>query len=108
MSFTEYHSGKLLKISLKENQTIEDLCKQACLKTDLKLNRCENWKECFYENSLGVCNEDAIFIIFDHIQDDEDFFSFNKESENIYSFHGSFYNGGTCLEEILDEYIEYE
>lgn len=38
--------------------------------------------------------------------EDPDQTIFNKESENVWSFYTSFYNGGTCLEEQLENFKE--
>lgn len=111
MSHTEFHSGRVKEYILKE-QTLEDFCKEKC--EDNELGSYENWVEKYknesYEYKPGtfIVVGDKIYEILDHLStgDDEDDVTLIKNDDGSISFMCSFYNGGTCFSEIIEEELE--
>jgi hypothetical protein len=112
MSQTELHFGKLRKVELKENKTIDDFFKEKLLEVginDIKSYH-KNWedafKDKFYEKYFIVNN--VIWEVFDHIEkdDSDDIYEITKNPDGTLSFIMKFYNGGTCLSECIEEELE--
>lgn len=107
MSETEYHKGKLKRTSVFGDETLEEQCKRLCIDNSYVFDERyhDSWKKCLQYEGHGkfIIVADHIFEIYDHTKDDEDFFIVEENPDGTYSFHGSFYNGGTCLNEMLEE-----
>lgn len=111
MSFTEKHIGKLVKVDRK-GLTVEEWCKEYCqshfVEIDNKMYK--NWIECFRDNFYDICTDSIrlingeIYELVKHAEFDEcedlDFF-YTLEDGSIL-FVTEFYNGGTCLAEVLE------
>ena len=112
MSFTEKHIGKLIKIDRK-GLTVEEWCKEYCQShsTEIDNQMYKNWTECFRENFYNICADNIRFIngeiykLVKHfkLDDYEDLDFFYTLEDGSILFVTEFYNGGTCLEEVLDE-----
>lgn len=109
MSDNENHYGKLRLIQPNEGESFLDLCKRLWIE---KGNDVEDFEIDKYSNSLlWACSndylqcQDKLFEIFDHVEPDDDdpYFCNMTEKDGIISFHCHFYNGGTCLPEVLED-----
>jgi len=112
MSYTEIHLGKLKKVELKENYTLEDCFKEKLSEKgilDLP-GHYSNWEECFKDqfNEKYFVVGDSIWEAIEHqeIEDDGDIYDLKENSDGTLSFVMKFYNGGTCLSECLEEELE--
>ena len=115
MSFTEKHIGKLVKVDRKD-LTVEEWCKEYCQSHSIEINNKmhENWIECFKDNFYDICADSFQFLNGDIYQlvkhtkidecEDLDFF-YTLEDGSIL-FVTEFYNGGTCLKEVLDSGVK--
>lgn len=111
MSYIEYHSGKLEIIPMKLDDSLEGQCKRIALKEvpnlDIKyiLDNYDSFesffRDNFYEEYL-ILNE-RIYKIIEHSKSDEDMFDVWENSDGTISFSGSFYNGGTFLNEMIED-----
>lgn len=126
MSEVEVHTGKLKKLSIEGktiNEKIYNLLKKYNCKTSININDIDSSSnelsdklmEDFYDSKLY--DEDKFFIskysksiyeLIDHFEYEsgDDIFYHNKDENDNINFVLSFYNGGTCLGEMLDEIIK--
>jgi hypothetical protein len=112
MSYTEQHTGKLKKLNLKDYQAkmefliskdIFDLYENGMtlgvLFNKLKYKTDEIEKYYLVDGDLYELVECKEF-------EDSDYLSiFNKNSDGTIDFTVRFYNGGTCLDEMIEEGI---
>ena len=111
MSQDELHRGKLRKIDLKD-KSIEDFFKEKCIENNIL--ELDKWTEDWYSmymnnvnNSEYYSNKKAVYQLYDHKQfDDFDIQEFLKLGNGDYEFITSFYNGGTCLGEVIGDFID--
>jgi hypothetical protein len=112
MSQTELHIGKLRKIELKENHSLEDFYKEKLKEiriTELKSYN-NDWEDEFkdkFYNKYFIVN-DIIWEIFEHEEkdDSDDIYELKPNADGTLSFIMKFYNGGTCLSECIEEELE--
>ena len=115
MSQTEFHFGKLRKVDL-QGLSLEEYCEIKCNERGItELTKYSNtWVQKFrdeffyniktYKAEFFIYQED-LYEIFDH-QEEQDDFCFMKlipNSDGTLTFCSMFYNGGTCLDEMLEE-----
>lgn len=109
MSQTETHFGKLRKVIIPENQTIEEWCKAKCLEMNITElpSYCDDWREVIkYDYSEKYFfTGDEIWEAFEHVECDEgdDINVMNPNEDGTITFVMQFYNGGTCLGEMIEE-----
>lgn len=114
MSRTEKHFGKLKKV---ENVLInEDWYKEQCVKAgynDLNKYIFDTWEElfkgcCLFSDDtkyLFINNE--LYLLIEHEEDEyADIIKTWKNEDGTISFVAEFYNGGTCLVEVLNDSIK--
>jgi hypothetical protein len=108
MSYTEFHTGKLKKIKYAP-LILEDWCKNHCmLQGSLELlSYNKTWKEQARDvlSDWYFINGEDVYQYIDHEKSDgsDSFMKFYKNDDETISFVGSFYNGGTCFEEMLED-----
>ena len=107
MSDTEYHVGKLRKITC-EGETLEEKCKTIALANNEPLGKFQTSYIEVVKYELFdkyYVNGDDVYEFFDHIKKDdwEDISELNVNGDGTHSFIMKFYNGGTCLSEKLDD-----
>lgn len=112
MSFIEKHIGRLVKVDRK-GLTVEEWCKEYCQSHSAGIDNkmYKNWIECFKHNFYDICADGFRFIngeiyqLIKHtkIDDGEDLNFFYTLEDGSILFVTEFYNGGTCLEEVLDD-----
>jgi len=111
MSQMEYHSGRLRKIPMKMDDNLEAQCRRIILehRPDLDIeyildqyNSFEELMRDEYYGEYAVLNG-RIYEILEHTQMDDDTFDVWKDEDDIINFAGSFYNGGTSLDEMLED-----
>jgi hypothetical protein len=115
MSDYESHTGKLRKVLPQENETFEQLCKRLWIAEALKGDEYteDDYKEGalfsdFYEKFINQ-NDEFVWEVFDHKElgdEDDSFCRINDNKDGTYSFHTRFYNGGTCMSEMLEDEIK--
>jgi len=112
MSRIETHFGKLRKVTFNEGCTIENWCKQKCQEKGINEipSYHANWVEQFkdaYDEKYFIIN-DEIWEAFEHVENDEfsDINIMNLNEDGTITFVQQFYNGGTCLTEIIEQGIE--
>lgn len=108
MSRTELHIGKLREIDL-EGRSLEDYCKSKVKETSLP-EWADNWFEVLREEGgweKYFTVKGRLFESFDHTEsEDPDIQQLTRNPDGTYSFVMSFYNGGTCLTELIEEELE--
>lgn len=124
MSEVEVHTGKLKKVNVEGktlNEKIYNLLKKHNCSTTVKLedinsdNLSEELMDNYYDSKLY--DEDRYFIsklnnniyeVVDHFESEssDDIFFFHKDENNDINFVLSFYNGGTCFGEMIDEILK--
>lgn len=114
MSDTEYHYGKLRKLDL-QGKTKEEFFKEKCIeKGEIKLDE-DTWEEEFLYNidsELYFPVGEDIYEAFEHEESEDSYIQkLIPHEDGTFTFIMSFYNGGTCLkeciEESLEEYLKY-
>ena len=105
MSNYEVHKGKLIPVDL-DGKSIEEYCKK--ILDDLGYVYDHNeWKQDFDELMLVdyLIHEDSLYKIEDTEREDEaGYLEANKDKDTgIISYDMGFYNGGTCLSEMLED-----
>jgi len=106
MSHTETHFGKLRKVDIGDS--LENWCKEQCNKegiTELD-DFYDDWVDAFRNNIYEkfILTEDGVYEIFDHIESEYgNIKQITKNPDGTYTFATQFHNGGTCLEECLEE-----
>lgn len=117
MSYQEIHYGKLKKIETlplqeleawvktKPNLEIEDFEEKLEDEADHFeiLDKTKKYKEAFYIKYIW--NKGVIYEMIEHSgsRESDDLYLTTENSDGIISFTYSFYNGGTCLSELLEE-----
>ena len=113
MSDMESHIGKLRKVDIPENYSIEDWCREKCEDNGVPSMLPElydSWQETlkyhldFYETYFFINGE--VWEVFEHTElVDDDMFIMEPNEDGTISFTMRFYNGGTCLSECIEEGI---
>lgn len=110
MSQTEFHVGKLVPVDL-QGLTLEEMCKKICQEwgcTEIDSFN-DSWEEQLksdsYERYFIV--DGIIYFLQDHTEDEPDghFMNMRRESDGTINFVTQFYNGGTCLSEMVEDGI---
>lgn len=113
MSNTEFHYGRMKEITLSDNQTIEDFFKEKSDKEELR-DYYDTWTEQYLDDTYGaetgqyILVNDKIYEIIEHYDSDDNdsYMKIIKNSDESLTFIGSFYNGGTCFSEMLEEALK--
>ena len=113
MSYTETHVGKLRKVDL-EGLTLEQWSEKKCReKGDIELSSYyDDWREQFIDTGNNYRKyfivNDEIYEAFDHIEgnDGNDIDILIPNNDGTYNFVMQFYNGGTCLSEMIEDAIK--
>lgn len=123
MSYTELQSGKInvvrRNITMEEvDNYMKDLVEEEFpekYKEILENNGfpcwCDGWIEVFNDeksDEMYIYRNDTLFRVYDIKNHDCDgyFCEVNKTGDGEYKFLTQYYNGGTCLPEILEEEVE--
>lgn len=108
MSDYKAYTGKLKKIEfLNDNETLEELQYRAYLDFGGKGKYYKNILfEDFYDDFLII--ENNLYKIMDLNETDpyDNYCIINKNEDSTFSFSTRFYNGGTCLSEMLEDTIK--
>jgi hypothetical protein len=113
MSGTRISSGKITKVDL-QGKTIEEWCKYeigplaegippGMSYYDYYLSECEDFENYifnFSENTIWEIDQDVNKAAY------EDLEIYHVNDDGSISFTAVFYDGGTCIQEILREYVE--
>jgi hypothetical protein len=116
MSQTEFHTGKLYPVKIKNN--LEETCRAIAMRHNIELG--EDWREDFRENfneyeykRKKVTEEyfihgEKLYRVIDHEESDDNeyFMKLSRDDNGSISFIGQFYNGGTCFSEMLEEALD--
>jgi len=116
MSYTEFHSGKLFPVKIEKN--LEETCRIIAKRFDVELG--EDWKEDFLDHFDEYVNKknhkpeeyfihgEKLYRVIDHVESDTEdtFMKLSRNHDGSLSFVGSFYNGGTCFSEMMEEALD--
>lgn len=109
MSEIETHIGKLRKIGQVNDKYFEDKCKENGFKKEIYD---DSWFDAWNSNCINklgavikIKNE-YYEIIKDESKYEEDIQYLEKNADGTFNYVMQFYNGGICLEEILEESLE--
>lgn len=117
MSYTERHIGKLVEVNFDRNGTTpEHFYKMLCEYhnyNSLTVTHYRNpytykswedlyWNELWDEDNLYKA-DGKVYKLVEHIETEDDIFKFWKNADGSISFVVEFYNGGTCLREMIEE-----
>jgi hypothetical protein len=112
MSKTELHIGKLRKVELKPDQSLENFYKEKLKEIGItELRKYDNdWEDAFkdeFQEKYFIVN-DVIWEAFEHDEkdDSDDIYELKPNPDGTLSFIMKFYNGGTCLSECIEEELE--
>ena len=109
MSETETWYGKIKLIFTGDKNNIENKCKELCESFEYEFESWhESYKECLNENSDKFLVIDKDIYEIDHknrIRNDS-FCNITKIESDVYEFTASFYNGGICLSEMIEDSIK--
>ena len=108
MSEQQTRRGKFKEIDLK-GKTIEEYCEEYCTSRDKVKLYGETWREYFFDmywDKFFVVNDRLFQIIAVEKLDSVKYTQIDKEDNGVYSFYSTFYDGGTCLTECLEDKLE--
>lgn len=108
MSDYESQSGKI-KLASIENETSDDTCKRIWLEKGHKEEDYtkSNFFDEYYEKYIRVKEKIwEILEVEDHGDDDDMFCRLHDNKDGTFSFHTRYYNGGTCMTEMLQDELE--
>lgn len=108
MSDYETHYGKLRKVDL-QGKTIEEFFEQKCKEEGIERDEQEdNWEDNYqsetdnYYKYTRIGND--VWELFDHFKSENlDHANLINNNDGTYTLSTTFYNGGTCLSEIIEE-----
>lgn len=105
MSWDEHHFGKLVKVEY--SGSIEEFCKSIINKP---LTIYDTYKEWLVSDYEYIITNDCIYKILEDYRSDDCYGTYLIPNEDgSINFFSSFYNGGTCLLEELEEALsKYE
>lgn len=111
MSYTELHIGKIKKVDLN-GLTVEEWCKNECEKHNITLDK---WNDTYkdalfsYQDPIKVVDVNGIlWEIEDNEREegDNNISVLTPNSDGTHNYVMQFYNGGTCLSEMLEDAIK--
>lgn len=103
MSYTELHVGTLTEVDL-EGLTLEQFCEKVCKDRNIKTFNNDDWVDVFkFECPDFIIHKGKVYHLEDIEFNDEYVDNFVKNIDGSFSYVAQFYNGGTCLSEILEE-----
>lgn len=106
MSYTEFHTGKLRKVDTGD-LTMEQYCEKRCKDLNKSLSSYnDNYAREFVDSSdKFIILEEELYEFIEHeeLEDENFFMKLMPNSDGTISFIGQFYNGGTCLSEMLED-----
>lgn len=111
MSEVETHYGKLRKVVIDEKYTIEEWCKEKCKEKNINELASYNhsWIEQFkdgFDEKYFIIDEE-VWEVIEHIEaDDSDIDIMIPNEDGTITFVQQFYNGGTCLSEVIEDGIK--
>lgn len=111
MSEMERHIGKIKKVDLN-NYTVEGWCEQKCKALGIELGTYyKTYKEALlsdpYPSVMVEVNGNLWEVIEDKEEDDtSDISILTPNTDGSYNYIMQFYNGGTCLSEMLEDGIK--
>ena len=125
MSYTEYHKGKLKRVNLTEydndiNKFFEHLCKnlhptqsdsdwEKDLEYYIKQGSDNPWVTMWYDETgeyeKYIILKDSVWEAED-VELSEDEGMLYKVNDDEYEYYTAFYNGGTCLSEVLEDLLK--
>lgn len=106
MSQTETHFGKLKKVEI--NTSLEEWFKEKCKEKGIEElpPYSDDWKDAFCDKfrEKFFIHEEEVWEAIDHIEtDSEDIDIMIPNVDGTITFVMQFYNGGTCLSEVIEE-----
>ena len=111
MSQNESHFGKLRKVQLPTNWNLEDWCRAKCETVGIieisSYN--DSWEEQFRDHfhEKYFISNGTVWEVFDHIESEDGYADIMIPNEDgTITFFMEFYNGGTCLSEMIEEGLE--
>lgn len=111
MSNMEAHFGKLRRVELPENYLLEDWCREKCQAREITEISSYNdtWEEQFkdhFHEQYFIVNGEA-WEVFDHVESEDGYADIMiPNADGTITFFMEFYNGGTCLTEMIEEGLE--
>ena len=105
MSDYETHYGTLREIDLG-GLTLEEKCKELCNQHNIELNDWYMSYKYMLEDRLSnwyIILNNKIYRIDDNEVDNDYYCILNENEDGSYNYYAHFYNGGTCLEECLED-----
>lgn len=114
MSDYESQSGKIMQHHPRwfaDNiiERFEDLCKRLWVENGMLEEEYKEGKlfEVFYEKYLCVKDTQVWEILeVEDLEEEDSFCRLHDNKDGTYSFHTRYYNGGTCMSEMLEDEIK--
>ena len=111
MSYTETHFGKIRILTKNTKDTIQYI-KDNNLSKYYNITDNQNDIDLTEENDTAhmLIDNNSQYVLLEfinhiEIEDGNDFFRLISNDDNTYTFATQFYNGGCCLEELMENYI---
>lgn len=111
MSDYERCKGVLVEVKNDKNLSVEELCKEVCNTNSIEMKSYhDSWTECLLDIEYGVyiVLNGKLFEIqnYKDLNIYEDYCRIRKLKDGSYAFEAQFYNGGTCLSEMLENHFD--
>lgn len=109
MSEQQTKRGKFKKVDL-QGKTIEEWCEEQCKKEGkIKTFNDETWKEFYFDiywDKFFIVKGELYEIIEVEDLDNCYYIQVDKQDNDTYSFYATYYDGGTYLQECLEDSLE--
>jgi len=110
MSDYESYKGTIKKIEREEGESLADQCKRICISR--KGDKLEYYEgllfDEFYDDYLKI-NGELWEVVSKKAKDpDDSYCDIESNEDGTFSFNTRFYNGGTCLTEMIEDAIKEE
>lgn len=109
MSDYESHEGKIRKVIPREGENFQELCKRISLEKGAKEE--DYYVGYLFDELYDIYvrgNDETLYEVFDHSKRDPSasYCDFIDNGDGTFSFSTMFYNGGTCLSEMLGKKLK--
>ena len=116
MSYTEYHIGKIKPINIT-GEELENYCKQILLEHSY-ISENSPEKDEFYNSYAELLVDELgdeymylngiLYKIIEDKEVDDDVVNITRNEDGTINYVATFYNGGTCLTEVLESVLKKE
>lgn len=112
MSEQVHFVGVLRPVERKYHESLEEQCQKICMDNGYKQldGYLDSWTEVIFEelyDKYVVVNDNLYEVLSKRMLENHDVYSAHRNLDGTISYEVSYYNGGCCFEEALEEAFRY-